>query len=104
MGQKVNPIAFRTGVVMGWKSRWYASKQEFGELLVEDQKIRKFIKSHPQKTQYRNAGIDRIEIERTRDETIFAAQMIRDEKTRDRAIALAEATYRKRLVELVQSY
>ena len=68
MGQKVNPIAFRTGVVIGWKSRWYASKQEFGELLVEDQKIRKFIKNHPQKTQYRNAGIDRIEIERTRDE------------------------------------
>ena len=68
MGQKVNPIAFRTGVVIGWKSRWYASKQEFGELLVEDQKIRHFIKSHPQKTQYRNAGVDRIEIERTRDE------------------------------------
>ena len=68
MGQKVNPIAFRTGVVTGWKSRWYASKQEFGELLVEDQKIRRFIKNHPQKTQYRNAGIDRIEIERTRDE------------------------------------
>ncbi len=68
MGQKVNPIAFRTGVVIGWKSRWYASKQEFGELLVEDQKIRKFIKNHPQKAQYRNAGIDRIEIERTRDE------------------------------------
>jgi small subunit ribosomal protein S3 len=68
MGQKVNPIAFRTGVVIGWKSRWYASKQEFGELLVEDQKIRNFIKNHPQKTQYRNAGIDRIEIERTRDE------------------------------------
>ena len=35
MGQKVNPIAFRTGVVTGWKSRWYASKQEFAELLVE---------------------------------------------------------------------
>jgi len=44
MGQKVNPIAFRTGVMTGWKSRWYASKQEFGELLVEDQKIRNFIK------------------------------------------------------------
>ena len=68
MGQKVNPIGFRTGVVIGWKSRWYASKQEFGQLLVEDQKIRNFIKNHPQKTQYRNAGIDRIEIERTRDE------------------------------------
>ena len=71
MGQKVNPIGFRTGVVIGWKSRWYASKQEFAELLVEDQKIRKFIKNHPDnrfKAQYRNAGIDRIEIERTRDE------------------------------------
>ena len=43
MGQKVNPIGFRTGVMMGWKSRWYASKQEFADLLVEDQKIRDFI-------------------------------------------------------------
>ncbi len=68
MGQKVNPIGFRTGVVMGWKSRWYASKQEFAELLVEDQKIRDFIKKNPKKQSYRNAGIDRIEIERTRDE------------------------------------
>jgi len=68
MGQKVNPIGFRTGVVMGWKSRWYASKQEFAELLVEDQKIRDFIKKNPKKQNYKNAGIDRIEIERTRDE------------------------------------
>lgn len=68
MGQKVNPIGFRTGVVMGWKSRWYASKQEFAELLVEDQKVRDFIKKNPKKQSYRNAGIDRIEIERTRDE------------------------------------
>jgi small subunit ribosomal protein S3 len=68
MGQKVNPIGYRTGVMVGWKSRWYASKKEFSELLIEDRKIREFIKNHPQKTQYRNAGIDRIEIERTRDE------------------------------------
>ncbi len=68
MGQKVNPVGFRTGVMVGWKSRWYASKQEFAGLLVEDQKVRDFIKNHPKKTQYRNAGIDRIEIERTRDE------------------------------------
>ncbi|MFN3193714.1 MAG: 30S ribosomal protein S3 [Aureliella sp.] len=71
MGQKVNPVGFRTGVVVGWKSRWYASKQEFAELLVEDQKVRKFIRNHPDgrfRQQYRNAGIDRIEIERTRDE------------------------------------
>jgi small subunit ribosomal protein S3 len=77
MGQKVNPIGFRTGIVMGWKSRWYASKKEFAELLVEDQKIRKFIKFHPTKPAYREAGIDRIEIERTRDEVrlhVFVAK------------------------------
>src|SRR5687768_2038216 len=68
MGQKVNPVGFRTGIMIGWKSRWFASKQEFKQLLLEDQKIRKFIKFHPTKQQYRNAGIDRIEIERTRDE------------------------------------
>ena len=68
MGQKVNPIAFRTGVTRGWCSRWYASKQDFADLLVEDRKLRNFITNHPKKTQYKNAGIDRIEIERTRDE------------------------------------
>ncbi|MEM0927396.1 MAG: 30S ribosomal protein S3, partial [Planctomycetota bacterium] len=68
MGQKVNPIAFRTGVTRGWSSRWYASKQDFAELLVEDRKLREFITNHPKKTQYKSAGIDRIEIERTRDE------------------------------------
>jgi small subunit ribosomal protein S3 len=67
MGQKVNPVGFRTGIMIGWKSRWYASKQEFKQLLVEDFKIRKFIKRHPSK-EYHKAGIDRIEIERTRDE------------------------------------
>jgi small subunit ribosomal protein S3 len=71
MGQKVNPVGFRTGIVIGWKSRWYASKKDFGELLVEDHKVRQFIKNHPEekkRAQYRSAGIDRVEIERTRDE------------------------------------
>ncbi len=49
------------------KSRWYASKKEFSALLLEDFKIRNFIKKHPKKN-YAQAGIDRIEIERTRDE------------------------------------
>ena len=66
MGQKVNPVAFRTGVMVGWKSRWYASKQEFAGLLLEDFSVRKFILNHPQR--YRNAGINKIDIERTRDE------------------------------------
>lgn len=67
MGQKVNPIGYRTGVMLGWKSRWYAPKEEFATLLVEDKKIRDFIKKHPTRN-YAVAGIDRIEIERTRDE------------------------------------
>lgn len=68
MGQKVNPIGFRTGITLGWKSRWYASKKDFSDLLLEDAKLRKFIKNHPTKSQYKSAGISKIEIERTRDE------------------------------------
>ena len=69
MGQKVNPIGFRTGIMTGWKSRWYASKQEFADLLIEDQKIRKFVKKRKDrdgKPMY--PMIAKIEIERTRDE------------------------------------
>jgi small subunit ribosomal protein S3 len=67
MGQKVNPVGFRVGIMLPHKSRWYASKKEFPALLLEDSKIRHFIKRHPKKN-YAQAGIDRIEIERTRDE------------------------------------
>ena len=63
MGQKVNPVAFRTGIMEGWKSRWYASKQEFRDLLLEDHKVRKFVKE-----KYNFAAIPKVEIERTRDE------------------------------------
>jgi len=62
MGQKVRPTGFRVGVMEDWRSRWYASKQEFKDLLVEDFKIRGFIKK-----KYGFAGIPKIEIERTRD-------------------------------------
>lgn len=63
MGQKINPVSFRTGIMVGWKSRWYASKKEFSDLLMEDHKIRKYVNE-----KYRFAGIPKIEIERTRDE------------------------------------
>jgi len=72
MGQKVNPIGFRTGIMLGWKSRWYASKKEFAGLLLEDHKIRKYVHE-----KYRFAGIPKVEIERTRDEVkviLFAAR------------------------------
>src|SRR5206468_1728617 len=53
---------FRTGIMIPWQSRWYANKQDFGDLLVEDFKLRKFIKQ-----KYRRSGISKIEIERTRE-------------------------------------
>jgi small subunit ribosomal protein S3 len=62
MGQKVRPTGFRVGVMEDWRSRWYASKQEFKDLLVEDHKIRQFVKK-----KYGYSGIPKIEIERTRD-------------------------------------
>ena len=63
MGQKVHPTGFRTGITEPWKSRWYATKKDFRDLLMEDVKVRKFLK-----TKYRAAAIPKVEIERTRDE------------------------------------
>ncbi len=59
MGQKVNPHGLRVGIIKDWDARWYADKKDFADFLVEDNKIRKFIK----KKLYA-AGIDKIEIER----------------------------------------
>ncbi len=59
MGQKVNPHGLRVGVIADWDSRWIADKKSFGDLLVEDYKLRKFLK----KELYGN-GIAKIEIER----------------------------------------
>jgi small subunit ribosomal protein S3 len=65
MGQKVRPTGLRVGVMETWRSRWYASGREFGDLLLEDQKIRKFVA-----TKYAFAEIARVEIERTRDQVV----------------------------------
>ena len=59
MGQKVNPHGYRVGVIKDWDSRWIAKKDQFADYLVEDDKIRKFLK----KKLY-EAGISKIEIER----------------------------------------
>jgi len=59
MGQKVNPIGFRLGVIKGWESNWYGGK-DFSEKLVEDDKIRKYVEARVPK-----GGIARIIIERT---------------------------------------
>ena len=60
MGHKVPPLGNRIGIVENWRSCWYARKKDFGKLLVEDQKIRRFIRKH-----YSFAAIPKIEIERT---------------------------------------
>jgi len=60
MGQKVHPSGFRLAVIEPWRSRWYATKKDFGRLLVQDDKIRRHIYS-----EYKSAGVPRIEIERT---------------------------------------
>lgn len=67
MGQKVSPIGFRTGIRLGWKSRWFAPKSNFGEFLVEDQKVRDYI-DRKLNRQPPYAAISSIEVERTREE------------------------------------
>ena len=59
MGQKVNPHGLRVGVIKNWDSRWFVGKQKFGDTLVSDYQIRKYLKTELQK-----AGIPKIEIER----------------------------------------
>ena len=62
MGQKVNPYGFRLGITTDWKSRWFAEDEEYKDLLVEDWKIRDYLR-----TQLERAMVSRVEIERTRD-------------------------------------
>jgi small subunit ribosomal protein S3 len=67
MGQKIRPTGFRTGIMIGWASQWYANKNDYSDLLVEDHKIRSFIlkllkKKRPQ--------ISKIRIDRTREKVV----------------------------------
>ncbi len=65
MGQKVNPHGLRVGVIKDWDSRWYASDENFGDILVSDYKIREYLKEA-----LFNAGVAKIEIERPSDSII----------------------------------
>ena len=60
MGQKVNPIGLRVGINKGWDSTWFAKKSDFGKYLIEDFKIRKYIKKN-----IINSGVSEIIIERS---------------------------------------
>ena len=67
MGQKVNPIGFRLGINRGWDSIWFSKKREYGKLLIEDYKIREFIKKNVV-----NSGVSQVVIERTSKKCIVS--------------------------------
>ena len=67
MGQKVNPISFRLGINRPWDSIWFAKKNEYGKLLIEDYKIREYIKKN-----IVNSGVSQVTIERTAKKCIVS--------------------------------
>jgi len=67
MGQKTSPIGFRTGITRGWQSIWFAPKANYGDYLVEDQKIRKFV-DNKYNRQMPKGAVSMVEIIRTRNE------------------------------------
>ena len=66
MGQKVNPVGQRIGIILDWESRWYADKNDVADLLHEDIKIRDLIYDL-----YKNASVSKIEIERSKNRVII---------------------------------
>jgi small subunit ribosomal protein S3 len=67
MGQKTSPIGFRTGITLGWQSTWFAPKASYGDFLVEDQKIRRYIDGRFNR-QMPKGAVAKVEIIRTRNE------------------------------------
>ena len=67
MGQKVNPISLRLGINRGWDSVWFAKKREYGKFLIEDYKIREYIKKRVV-----NSGVSQVIIERTSKKCIVS--------------------------------
>jgi len=66
MGQKVNPVGLRVGIIRDWDSRWYANKNDVADLLHEDIKIRELLEEL-----YENAAVSRIEIERLKKRIVI---------------------------------
>ena len=67
MGQKVNPIGLRVGINRGWDSVWFAKKRDYGRLLIEDYKIREYVKKNVV-----NSGVSQVLIERTSKKCIVS--------------------------------
>ena len=72
MGQKVDPNGLRTGVIKSWSSKWYADKAHFADNIVEDNKVRKFIKK-----KYYDTAISKIVLERAADKLVVAIHTAR---------------------------
>ena len=66
MGQKVNPHGLRVGVIAGWNAQWYANKKDFSKYILEDYKIREYIKK-----KYYAFGISKVLIERAQDKVVI---------------------------------
>lgn len=72
MGQKVNPHGLRVGIIKDWSSKWYSGKRDFSSLLIEDKKIRKYVKD-----KFYTSGVSKVEIERAANRvkvTVFTAK------------------------------
>jgi len=67
MGQKTSPIGFRTGIRLGWQSTWFAPKASYGDFLVEDQKIRRYVDGKFNR-QMPKGAVSKVEVIRTRNE------------------------------------
>ena len=67
MGQKVNPIGLRLGINRGWDSVWFSKKREYGKFLIEDYKIREYVKKNVV-----NSGVSQVLIERTSKKCIVS--------------------------------
>ena len=76
MGQKIRPTGFRTGIMVGWASQWYANKRDFSDLLVEDVKIRAFVEKFLTRrgggNREQRPGISKIRIDRTREKVVIS--------------------------------
>jgi small subunit ribosomal protein S3 len=72
VGQKVNPHGLRVGIIKDWSSKWYSGKRDFSNLLIEDKKIRKYVKN-----KFYTSGVSKVEIERAANRvkvTVFTAK------------------------------
>ena len=92
MGQKVNPHGLRVGVIKDWDSKWYADKKTFGDNLVEDYKIRTFLK----KTLFA-ANVSKIEIERANNKVTVS---INTAKLKDKIAAMTGKEVAVNIVEV----